>query len=239
VPPERAFNNRRVLEADIHRLIGKDLEEEADQPQGKFNQRGAGGFTLCETCNNNTGSWYANDYIDLVQRTYHIPIQMHPNGVASISVLCRPHNVLKQILTMFCSACGPSLATDHDRRYLLNRLSSDLPPDKRFYLSFFDPHDSIATRQSGVSHRTDLSGQFDSYSEICFPPFNSVMALKGSSPDPRLYDITWFARYRVNEEAWVPLSLASLAVATYLPGVYLSRDEREKIREARLEREGK
>jgi hypothetical protein len=51
VPPEAAFNDQRVLESDVHRLIGGDLIKELEKPTGKYNQRGAGKFTLCDRCN--------------------------------------------------------------------------------------------------------------------------------------------------------------------------------------------
>jgi hypothetical protein len=51
VPPEAAFNDQRVLESDIHRLLGsKDLINDLENPRGRYKQRGAGNYTLCESC---------------------------------------------------------------------------------------------------------------------------------------------------------------------------------------------
>jgi len=56
VPPEKAFNDKPAFlipfEEAIH--LGPD-----DEPQSRprKQQRGMGGFTLCESCNSNTGSW--------------------------------------------------------------------------------------------------------------------------------------------------------------------------------------
>ncbi len=63
-PPEAAFNDQRILEADIHKLIGsEDLIKDLTSPKGRYNQRGAGKFTLCEQCNTKTGDWYAKSYV--------------------------------------------------------------------------------------------------------------------------------------------------------------------------------
>ena len=64
VPPSAAFNDHRVLEADIHKLIGSDLLADLKNPTGKYNQRGSGKFTLCRRCNNDTGGWYGRAYVE-------------------------------------------------------------------------------------------------------------------------------------------------------------------------------
>jgi len=64
VPPEAAFNDQRVLESDIHKLIGSDdLIKDLTYPTGRYKQRGAGKHTLCGSCNNKTGDWYARSYV--------------------------------------------------------------------------------------------------------------------------------------------------------------------------------
>src|SRR4051794_12882008 len=59
VPPRAAFNNRPVIEGTTLESINRDLDA---RPRGRINQRGAGAYTLCEPCNNNTGDWYADDF---------------------------------------------------------------------------------------------------------------------------------------------------------------------------------
>jgi hypothetical protein len=54
VPPRAAFNNRRVVKVgfDDAAHLGPD-----QVPRGQIQQRGAGAYTLCESCNNWTGNW--------------------------------------------------------------------------------------------------------------------------------------------------------------------------------------
>lgn len=47
-PPESCFNDGKVKIAN------------------KISQRGIGDYTLCDSCNNNTGKWYVKDYKKLV-----------------------------------------------------------------------------------------------------------------------------------------------------------------------------
>jgi len=227
VPPESAFNDSGVLVSDIRKVIGSDLLEELQNPSGRINQRGAGGYTLCERCNNDTGSWYGGAYVDFVKAVYSVAIQVRPSGVAYFSVCCKPQDVLKQIITMFCSACGPGFAAKKPEvvRYLLNREICSLPPDISVFLAFFDRHSSRATRQSGITGR--LSGDAGShiYSEISFPPFNIVMTLNSPAPNPRLFEITWFKGFNYGESAWVNLRLWNLAVNSFFPGDYRTYEE--------------
>src|SRR6267378_1445712 len=55
VPPKAAFNNRPVIAYGFDEAIKAGPE----QPKGgRIRQRGAGAYTLCNRCNNNTGKWY-------------------------------------------------------------------------------------------------------------------------------------------------------------------------------------
>jgi hypothetical protein len=117
VPPEAAFNDQRVLEADIHRLIGsKDLIGDLANPKGgRYNQRGAGKHTLCEPCNNNTGAWYGTSYVSFVRAMYWLCEHVPPNVTVEVECTIRPLDVFKQMLVMFCSASPPTFAQKHPR----------------------------------------------------------------------------------------------------------------------------
>ena len=227
VPPESAFNDSEVLVSDIRKVIGSDLLEELQNPSGRINQRGAGGYTLCEKCNNITGSWYGAAYVNFVKAVYPIANRVRPGELAYFSVRCKPQNVLKQIITMFCSACGPNFAIKKPEvvRYILNCEICPLPQDISVFLAFFDRHSSRATRQSGITGRLSLDAGSHIYSEISFPPFNIVMTLNSPAPHPRLFEITWFKEFNYGESAWVNLRLWNLAVNSFFPGDYRTYDE--------------
>ena len=56
VPPQKAFNNLRTISLswDEAMLLGPEAPV-----KGKIKQGGVGGYTLCSSCNNDTGAWYA------------------------------------------------------------------------------------------------------------------------------------------------------------------------------------
>jgi hypothetical protein len=104
-----------------HVCLGGNLMNQLKSPTGRYNQKGAGRHTLCESCNNKTGRWYAPAYIELARALYPfctIPASM--SAVLQCSI--KPVNVLKQIFVMFCSASPPQFAQKHPSlaRYLLN-----------------------------------------------------------------------------------------------------------------------
>ncbi len=67
IPPHKAFNN---LSAKVYNG-GELLKKYKGEPYKYQNmQKGKGGYTLCEECNNNTGSWYVEEYIEIALATH-------------------------------------------------------------------------------------------------------------------------------------------------------------------------
>ena len=112
VPPEAAFNDQRVLESDIHRVMSGDLIAELEKPTGKFNQRGAGKFTLCDRCNTTTGGYYGRSYVQFVKQVFPLCHMVQPGTPVTFDCQIRPLDVFKQILMMFCSASSPDFRSD-------------------------------------------------------------------------------------------------------------------------------
>jgi hypothetical protein len=214
------------LEADINKLIGGDLAKDLASPTGRYNQRGAGRYTLCQQCNNLTGDWYARSYVYFVRQLFWLSHTVGPHTTVSIDCLIRPLDVLKQILVMFCSASPPSFALKHPQlvRFLLNKDARDFE-DLRIYMSLYDLENSKVSRQAGLTGRLDGDGKSQIFSEIAFPPFNLVLSVNSGSPDPRLFEITWFKQFAFRQKATVKLTLNNLAVNSYFPGDYRTLDD--------------
>lgn len=220
VPPEQAFNDHGVLEADIERLIGSDFLEYLDAPTGRKNQRGSGRHTLCGRCNNNTGSWYGPAYVEFAKQAMFLSSSLPSGGRTNFAFHIQPLNFIKQVVACFCSACGPDFATLNPDlvRFVLNRTERQLPPEFRFYLSLWDRQESHSSRQSGISSRANTqTGEIDVLAEICFPPFNLIMSLSEKSPDKRLAEITFFKQFDYNSMNTIFLNLYSLPVVTWIP----------------------
>jgi hypothetical protein len=143
----------------------------------------------------------------------------------------RPLRVLKQILVMFCSACGPGLARTHAGlpRYLLNRESRQLPDGLEVYVALLNKR-SMASRQSGVTGRVDIAtGSVATYSEIAFPPFVLILALNSATPDARLSRLTWLNNDGYMDRRAVTLLLDCVQTNTYRPGDYSTIEKLEEI----------
>jgi hypothetical protein len=57
VPPQEAFNKSTVIEYTVESWVTKRRVKDKQQ------QGGIGQYTLCETCNSNTGAWYGGEYV--------------------------------------------------------------------------------------------------------------------------------------------------------------------------------
>ncbi|HWZ38261.1 MAG TPA: hypothetical protein VNY08_08180 [Bradyrhizobium sp.] len=225
VPPEAAFNDQKVLLADINKVLAGDMLEHLHNPRGRTQQRGAGAYTLCEPCNNYTGGWYGRAYVEFAKQL--MPYCWMPRDrFGIIPCTIKPLNVYKQILVMFCSASPPAVTQKRPElvRYLLNPQSRDGGGHERVFLGLYDLANSKSTRQSGMSGR--ISGdRIHVFSEISYPPFNLIWSASGGNPDPGLVDITWFNQFEYGQSADVTLALRTLPVNSVFPADYRTVDE--------------
>lgn len=107
IPPKAAFNSAPAKMYTGTELLKKEAGQMPWDVQGLTyvnRQKGAGKYSLCEKCNNDTGTWYGAAYHDMAQRTataLHHPEIMSSKGLSVKDVY--PLRFLKQILSMFCS----------------------------------------------------------------------------------------------------------------------------------------
>ena len=134
VPPQSAFNDKLIFVQTHEHLI----------PQNSFlygkkkrSNKGFGGYTLCEACNNNTGEWYARDFAEFAHQGMGIINSLDKpkytiQGIYNI----KPLNVIKQIMVMFMSADKSGhLKSQKDLvDFLLNKEVVGLPERYGVYL---------------------------------------------------------------------------------------------------------
>lgn len=197
-------------------------------PKGKYNQRGAGRHTLCGQCNNDTGAWYGSDYVDWVRQGMRLLGASGGRVTLSYPYEIYPLRVIKQIATMFFSACGPGFHEKHPElvRFVLNKEMLQVPERIRFYTFFQDPNKSTGSRQSGVSGVLNLErARPHVFSEIVFPPYGFIMMLDTPPIDQRLCDITHFGEFAHRTRSIRHLRLPVLPIVSWLPADF--RDEEE------------
>ena len=225
VPPKSAFNNQRVVRIGLDQAINTGPY---DRPKGRIEQRGAGAYTLCESCNNNTGSWYAPAFAGWCLQGAKVLIRTDFDPRLFTIQYIFPLRILKQIVTMFFSVNSPKFAAVNPElvKFVLDRDRSYLPPKYRFYMYFNRGAATDMLRSAGFTGKLNFhTGQSTSLSEISFPPFGYVFTIDSEAPDRRLFDITHFSRYRYNDFKVQEMKPVVLDTATFVPGDYRTPKE--------------
>jgi hypothetical protein len=225
VPPEKAFNSRPVVLRPFAEMLKYGLDD--PQPRGEIQQRGMGGYTLCERCNTLTGHWYGNAFIEWCYQGLDILIRAEgrPSLIYLNHVL--PLRVIKQVVTMFFSACGPEFRDGCEELvdFVLNPERRYLPPEFGFYVYY---NIEGTYRYSSMATLVKLyEDRYSEFSEITFPPYGYVMTFDSPPPDPRLYSISHFARYDYDEFRTFGMKLPMLPTFLSMPGDYRTRDQIE------------
>jgi hypothetical protein len=139
-----------------------------------------------------------------------------------------PLRVIKQIVCMFLSVNASGFRDRHHylARFVLNREMKWLPPEYRIYVGY---QGAGRSRFSGVMGSLTLDDKFGSgttrvYSEISFRPFSYILSIDSESPAHEMFDMTWFARYSIDEFASLHLPLPRLDLYTVFPGDFRSRE---------------
>jgi hypothetical protein len=244
VPPAAAFNDRKVLLHSIEKLINSpDVIEAIKNPVGaKYSQRGMGAYTLCISCNNNTGGWYAKSYVSLVHEV--MPIVHDPRAKSGVEVELRipPLSVLKQILTMFCSTNSPRFSAENGdiRRYLLNKEARNYPEQLRVYLALIDMYETKILRRAGLTGILCADDVVSAVliSEIIFPPFALILSVESEFDNPGFQEISQIMKnFDYGEIGGVKLKVSAVASTTYYPGDFRRIDEihRDRMKNKNLD----
>lgn len=238
VPPQAAFNKATVIEYTLENWTTKR------KVKGRQRQGGVGEYTLCEQCNNDTGSWYADEYIKWSKSAFDILSFMEqypdhfPNNTEIIVTLKNvyPLRFLKQVITCLFSVVNssPKAIFAHNNpelaRFVLDKHYTHLPQDYQFYLSLYKSsilrHYPIAGKLT-LTYEKDKEGSIllhaigardaSVFSEMAHPPFALVMA-HGTGFHGT--NITYFKNYGYDEEVDLALPLTLGRSSTPYPGDY-------------------
>jgi hypothetical protein len=229
IPPRAAFNDHRVFEANVKKLIGTEWWDGSNSGvEGKWAQRGAGKETLCNRCNSNTGAWYGSAYVPWAQRGMQLLTASRGEISLAYPYSIYPLRVIKQIAVMFFSACGPSLRTKFRQleRFVLHREEQHWPSKLRVLLYMVHPIRSAGSRQSGMSGVLSFDVRRQHlFSEIAFPPFGYILSEDDVPIDTRLLDVTHFAKYKYKHKSTLHLKIPVLPVVSWLPADFRTQEE--------------
>lgn len=204
IPPRAAFNH---FSLKLYDFWGYLL---SNRTRYKQLQKGAGMYSLCESCNNLTGEWYGAAYAEFAaqgMRYYKNKAQ----GLLSVSYTIYPLRVLKQVVSCFASANGPFWCQEHPsiREFLLN-------PEERRFPSNIDIR--MYMQSNGRSKIDKVSGKMNPFtgekfvgSEFAYPPFGFICVIDRKMTSYRvlneLYPLLEFLKYGYKDRVQLYLKL--------------------------------
>ncbi len=218
VPPQAAFNNRRMITLNFEEAF--NLGPGDSVTSGKISQKGSGGYTLCQKCNNDTGAWYGAKFVDWCYAAADIVIKSKGNPKVLFLKRAFPLEIIKQIVTMFFSANPPAFARNNQElvQFIKIRRLKYLNPKYRFF-TYYNLGGRF--RFAGLT----AQGSFKSnsvilMSEVGFTPLGFLMTLNSPPPDNRLFEITDFSQYTYDEPRDLTIYPPILPTHMLLPGDY-------------------
>lgn len=231
VPPQAALNNSTVIAYSVEGYL-TGSKSRMDMQQGGF-----GRHTLCESCNNNTGSWYANEYANWAKTGYSILQQVGTKQQEILVTLKQvyPLRFLKQIVACFFSVNGIDSAATFAQNnsqlvdFIRDKHRKELSDYYQFYLRLdmtkIMRHFPIAgkiklnfTKGSNGNIQQIRPVEQSIFSEITHLPFALIMTEDSSYSDAT--KITGFRSYGYNECVDLKISLKIGSSSKPIPGHY-------------------
>lgn len=237
IPPKKAFNDCPVSTYNYFMGIAEGNYDI------KKSQKGLGDYTLCVSCNNNTGSWYGTQFIDWARQSMNLLEYTSNRPSLYYRFRIFPLRVIKQIACMMFSVNVDQFRNDHQElvKFVLNKEEQYLNPDTKFF-AYFNPKGirvlggigKLITNEinpegfiENVSRLRTKIERHRTLSEVAFPPLGYVLAFDSEKPDSRLVDISYFAKFRYNDMYSVELRLPMLSVDSPYPTDYRPLQELE------------
>jgi len=243
VPPEKAFNNRKVFTiagSELLKVIGLDQfpwDVVKNRSVKKIQkQNGIGFYTLCGKCNNNTGGWYGGGFVDFIEQGY-----LHINERGGYSKIVNgttetiqftnvyPLQFIKEIITMFFSVNSPQFSATHTdlKKFVLDKESKLNSTKYALYIALMKGTIVRYVGTAGILHVKPQSSIIRIVSEISTSPFGFVLEID-PKPDKILggSNIIGLAKdYGYNDKTDIHLKIPVLESNTEYPLDYRTRQE--------------
>lgn len=230
IPPRAAFNATPAKP-----VTGEGMLEDDRMPWDttglpyKNQQQGMGKYTLCQTCNNNTGSWYGEDY-RIVARVIHsilsepLDPEYHAFGIRDI----HPLRFIKQILSMFCSINNfDDERIDTLRKFVIDKEAVGLDKSKYKICMYLTKSNLMKYAPlSAILKMGKTKCESIALTEITAYPMGFVIYFDPTETfDYEGFDITHFADCKYDDIADVQMPLCIYEMNDIFPAYYRSKDE--------------
>ncbi len=235
IPPRAAFNSeeyRHITGDTIIELLTDEnrLPWEKDGLKYVNQQQGMGRYSLCRDCNSNTGSWYADEYIQFSKGIAYSMFKHDDNIIPNSALVVKeahlyPLKFFKQIISMFLSI-SDGMLDDSARQFILDKESTAFDKDKYKVCMYI-----ITTQYQRLCGKTLMSYEIDGKiqkivcSEITSFPFGFVLFEQPNIPNNLNFtDITHFCDFLYDEIATIDFILPILEINNVFPLDYRSKD---------------
>ena len=232
VPPQAAFNSMKYEQIPPEESI-RLLSEEDRFPwdtrglKKEYKQGGTGGFYLCQPCNNNTGAWYMQEYVEFVKGVHEAItgsdylndqiVKLKANGF-------RPLQIIKAIMTMFCDINYECFRDSELKEFILNQKSNKLNRNK--YRVFIYLWAGGYPRRNGLTVMGYDSGEILKVSEISGYPLGMLLYLDAPKEfHPRAVEITSMLDCAYDERAALELPLPVYQCQSPIPQDYRTQND--------------
>ncbi len=186
IPPETALNKNKAIVYTGDNVIKRYKGEKSRYINL---QQGMGKYTLCENCNNITGSWYVPTYSNVakdVARSLNSNKQLKHGDIVEFSFRKLPIlSFVKQVITMFCSL----LPVNEVKRlgfdtFLLDKESNHIDKslfDLRMYLTPLNVG-QLMIGPTSVIHKTETGFDTTIACDLGVYPFGFILNLTPETP---------------------------------------------------------
>lgn len=234
VPPHGAGNSGKVRQVSGDNLFQTLRNDSSNMPwdiskcRSKESQKGKGGYFLCQSCNNNTGEWYAKEYVRFVRGIIACiqNLEAGYTGVQFESVApVYPLRVFKEIMVMMLDVNPLGLGDDKLIQFLLNKEARGF--DKKKYQVYAYLYDGQIERLNGfMVHHNILTGVSYNTSEVASWPIGFTLYM--DLPDgyqPAGYNITNMVDFGYDDQAKMSFYLPRLEGNTPFSGDFRTKSE--------------
>jgi len=176
---------------------------------GKFKKspQGMGGYKLCESCNNLTGSWYGESYIELANQMNHGIKENIGNSNAEFTCNVKPLNFLKQVVSLLlCSDQANGILREEVKKtnFVLDKKSQELS-DKIFISKNITLQLTYGFK--GFTSSWDSENGFTCNIEFLYRPFYFRGAFDEKEISGNSMDLIEFKNYKYDEEIEITYKL--------------------------------
>ncbi len=233
VPPEGSGNNskvRHITGDNVIQSLGNDdgVPWDLSKYRSRESQKGRGGYFLCQSCNNNTGKWYAKEYVKFVRGIIAglQNVEVGFTGVQFNSVTpWYPLRVFKEIMVMMLDVNPQGLNDDKLVQFLLNKEEREF--DKKKYQVYAYLYDGPVERLNGLTVQGNIfTGMMIITSEVSTCPIGYTLYIdlpEGYQPDG--CNITSMVDFGYDEQAMMSFYLPRLEGNTPFSADFRTKSE--------------